>query len=389
VKIRLGPGARVGYLSAAPRVSTRDDAEAAGPRSHVVGVIRAFEATGAHVEKFIVGDQVPPAMRRRSERTFDQPWTRLAADAARVVLGAVQARRAYRALAHRVDWVYERAAALQSLGTRFRGIPWVIETSSLIFDEAKRERGAMVLDKLAKQRELAAYHACTAIVAVSRDLRDLLVDAGVPAHKILVLPNGVDTDQFDPAKHASAPRQFPGFTIGFVGSVIGWQGLDLLLEATAALPDVHVAIAGDGTARAELEQLARTLGIADRVRFVGRLRGSDVPRFLAGVDVGYSGQRALGIGKMYHSPLKLYEYLAMGKLAIASAYDDARAVLDEGASGFLFEPDRRAALEDAIARAYAARSALLSLGAAVRAETVARHSWHARVATMMTALSAL
>nr|MDP9479668.1 hypothetical protein [Actinomycetota bacterium] len=50
---------RLGYLSAAPRVSTRPDAEAGGPRSHVLGVIRAFESLGWSVNRFIVGDRMP------------------------------------------------------------------------------------------------------------------------------------------------------------------------------------------------------------------------------------------------------------------------------------------------------------------------------------------
>ena len=386
---------RVGYLSAAPRVSTRDDAEASGPRSHVLGVIHALEELGGTVARYIVGDRMPAVVRARSERALQSSrWRTLGADLARIGLGAVHARRAAGELRGQVDWVYERAATLQSLGWALQrqGVPWILETSSPVFYEAAAERGALVLDGLARRRELWAYHQCDAVVCVSRELRDLLVEAGIPARKLIVVPNGVDTIVFDPERTRDAPRPFPGFTIGFVGSVIAWQGLELLLEAVAELRgrgvDVAVAIAGDGRDRLACEARSRALGLAAHVAFAGRLHGSHVPRFLAGVDVGYSGQTLLQLGRMYHSPLKLYEYLAMGKPVLASAFDDARATVRDGATGFLFEPGDRAALVRAILTAHGARARLDELGRAARQDIVKHHSWRARVSGMLQALAA-
>jgi glycosyltransferase involved in cell wall biosynthesis len=259
-----------------------------------------------------------------------------------------------------------------------------------VFHEAKHERGALVLERIAKRVELAAYRDCDAIVAVSRPLRDILVEFGVRSSKIIVLPNGVDTQLFDPAAHDAAPRQFPGFTVGFVGAVIAWQGLEVLLRAVANIDaPVHVAIAGDGKDREQLEALARSLGLGPRVKFLGRLRGSDVPGFLSGIDVGFSGQQAMQIGSMYHSPLKLYEYLAMGKPAIASAFDDARGVIIDGRTGFLFEPGSQPALEQALDRAYAARGSLGELGSTARRSILDHHSWDARIRAMMDALGSI
>jgi glycosyltransferase involved in cell wall biosynthesis len=394
VKIHIGAGSRIGYLSAAPRVSTLDDAEASGPRSHVLGVIHAFEELGCKVERFIVGDRMPARVRARSEMALrNAAWRTAAADVARIALGAINARRAATALRGRVDVVYERLASLQSLGWALQrtGVPWIVETSSPIFYEAQAERRSLVLQGLARRRELAAYHQCDAIVCVSRDLRNLLVEAGVDRAKIIVVPNGVDVRVFDAARFPAAARTFDELTIGFVGAMIEWQGLGELLRAVRAARDLGyptaVALAGDGPDRASLEQLAGELRIAPHVRFVGRLHGSEVPEFLAGIDVGYSGQRVLQIGRMYHSPLKLYEYLAMGKPVIASDFDDSRTTTRADTTGFLFPAGDVASLTQAIVRVHGARGRLAEIADVARADIVKEHSWVARVNAVIAALA--
>jgi glycosyltransferase involved in cell wall biosynthesis len=386
-------GLRVGYLSAAPRVSTRDDAEASGPRAHIRGTIGALEELGARVERFIVGDRVPPALRTRSELALRRSRAIAAgADVARLGLGLVNARRAYAALGDRVDWVYERSAVLQSLGWIFqrRGVPWILETNAPFFYEAKSERQSLVLDGVARRRELWAYHRCDALLCVSAALRDLLVAAGVDERKIVIVPNGVDPVAFDPAAHAGAARFFPGVTIGFAGAIIEWQGLDLLLEAVGAVRaaghDLSVVIAGDGPARAACVAHAERLGLGGCVRFLGRVPGSAVAALLAGVDAGFSGQRALKIGAMYHSPLKMYEYMAMAKPVIASAFDDARAAIEPGATGFLFRPGDRADLERALGDLVGARDRLREMGRAARRRVLERYTWRARTAAMLAAI---
>jgi glycosyltransferase involved in cell wall biosynthesis len=379
-------GLRVGYLSAAPRVSTRDDAEASGPRTHILGTIRGLRDAGASVAPFIVGDHMPRRLRARSEKALRRGVaTTLVADVARIGLGALNARRAYRELGADVDLVYERHATLQSLGWIFRRheVPWILETNAPFFYEAKSERKSLVLDRLARRRELQAYRQCDVLVCISRDLRDILVAAGIDAGKIAVVPNGVDDVRFDPRACAGMPRWFPGFTVGFAGAIIEWQGLDLLLEAVAAVraagADVSVVIAGDGPFREACEALAVRLGLARHVRFTGRVAGTAVPSLLAGVDCGFSGQRVLKIGRMYHSPLKLYEYMAMARPPIASRFDDAMQAVDDRVSGFLFAPGDRADLERALRDAVAAGPRLPEMGRAARQRVLDRYTWRARI----------
>jgi glycosyltransferase involved in cell wall biosynthesis len=367
---------RLGYLSGAPRVTTRSGSDASGPRAHVLGVIDGFERRGWTVSRYIVGDRMPGVVARDGEALVsrNRAWT-LVADLARLGLRYRHSRGAWGALGGRVDWVYERFALFQALGAPFarRGIPWILETNALLTEEASHERNSVVLTALAARLEREAYHACTMLVAISEALAERIVaEMGVPRDKILVVPNGVDVHRFDPARVSARPSA-PAFTVLFVGSLAPWQGLDVLLHAAAGVPEVHVTIAGDGPERTALGALSDQLGLQERVRFLGRVAPDDVPALIAGSDVCYSGHSA------FRSPLKLYEYMAMGRPVISSAVPDASAALVDGQSGFLFPPGDVEGLTRALREAHAQRECLDVMGRRARQAAVEHHSWEARV----------
>jgi glycosyltransferase involved in cell wall biosynthesis len=385
---------RLAYLSGAPRASTHPDAEASGARSHILGMLGAFEELGWTVERFIVGDRVPQTwMASGSQRAISKTFgRRFAADVVRIVLGLVNARRARKSFRGTVDLIYERFGAFQALGSVCRqdGTPWILETNGPLFYEAKVERKSLVLTAPARRMERAAYHKCDLLVCVSETLKQIIVDScGVSDEKVVVIPNGVDTAFFNPARYDSR-RLFAGFTVGFVGNLYPWAGLDLLFEAVAELRqgglEINTVIVGDGMMRQRCEDQVRRLGIAECVRFCGRLARSVVPLYIAGFDVGYSGQITLQLGQMYHSPLKIYEYMSMAKPPIASAFQDAQCVIHDGIDGFLFAPGNKGSLKEAIRRSYDAREKLKDMGAAARAEVVAHHTWTARVRLLLGAI---
>ncbi|MEW5860886.1 MAG: glycosyltransferase [Cyanobacteriota bacterium] len=382
---------RLGYLSAAPRASTRPDAEVGGPRSHMLGVMRAFEALQWQVKPFIVGDRVPSSwVTKGSERAVTGGFFRtLISDLIRLNMGALNARRAWQELGQQVDWVYERRAALQSLGWIFtrHGIPWILETNSPLFYESKAERKNVVLSQLERWLEIKAYQECDILVCVTEALKEIIVrEANIPPDKVIVLPNGVDTSVFNP-EHHQPKRVFDNFTIGFVGVLYAWQGIEDLLEALHELRteglDMSLVIIGDGQMRTQWEALSQNLGLTNNVKFVGQVPWNEVPAYIAGFDVGYSGHVKLQIGKMYHSPLKIYEYMAMGKPVLASAFEDAQRVLREGETGFLFQSGDKQELKSALVKAYKSQASLAEMGRQAHEEILLNHSWIARVETLI------
>jgi glycosyltransferase involved in cell wall biosynthesis len=196
----------------------------------------------------------------------------LVADLMRLALGPLNAWRAWRELGGRGGWVYERSAVLQAMGWIFKrdGGPWILETNAPLFYEAKVDRNSIVLSGLARWLELRAYRECDVLVCVSEALKEILVrEAGLQPEKVVVVPNGVDTIFFDPNRYTPM-RMFEGFTIGFVGHLSAWQGLDLLLEALKDLRaegiDASLVVVGDGPMRQAWEAQARRLGINYRER---------------------------------------------------------------------------------------------------------------------------
>jgi glycosyltransferase involved in cell wall biosynthesis len=380
---------RLGYLSAAPRVSTGPLSEASGPRSHILGVIGAFEESGWEVFHYIVGDRIPQSFTRKSGMRLEKSWIlRLAADLLRIVSGPVQSIRAWLELHNKVDLVYERYAVMQTLGGIFKlsKIPWVLETSGLYYYEATVERKSIVLNGIAKLIELNAYRRCDVLICVSEALKDLVIqEAGISPKKILVIPNGVDCTRFDPDSYVPE-RIFAGVTIGFVSALVRWHRLDVLLDTLGELHrngvNVNLVVAGDGPMRVEWETLAQKNDLENRVRFLGHISWDEVPNLIAGFDIGYVGNAPMDIGVMYHSPLKMYEYMAMGKPVLAAENDDSRNMIIEEQNGFLFKAGEKNDLKRAILTALHNADNWKMMGEKARRTILQNASWLVRVRNM-------
>lgn len=382
---------RLGFLAGAPRISTHPNAEMSGPRSRVLGLIKGFEELGWSVNPFIVGDRVPKNWSAQgSGQAISRSFFRtLAVDIVRIGLGLTNTWKSWRDLRDQADWVYEYNATLQALGWIFKRNKrvWIFQTEALLFYEAKAERKALVLDELAKRIELWAYRECDVLACISETLKEILVkEFDISPHKIVLVPNGVDLDFINPAQH-QPKRLFKNFTVGFVGSLYNWCGLDLLIEALHELRqdglDISLMVVGDGIMKDTWENLTHELGLSDHVAFIGRIPWQEVPQYIAGCDIGYSGQVEIQDGKMYLSPMKLYEYMAMAKPVIASSFEDAQRIVCPGKTGFLFQPSDKKDLKYCLSKAYADRDLLSEMGVLARKEIEMNHSWKARVEALV------
>ncbi|RMF56771.1 MAG: glycosyltransferase family 1 protein [Bacteroidetes bacterium] len=382
---------KVAYLSGAPRVSTRPEAGAAGPRSHVLGVMNAFYRLGWDVQSFIVGDRVPLDWVRgeiSASELRQSQFKRVGADLMRIGMGWLNSRKSWNEIGP-VNLVYERYGAFQALGWRFKrqGIPWILETNALLSLESTKDRSTVALGALLRRHERWAYHKCDVLVCISQPLAELISrETGVSSEKIIVLPNGVDVFRLDPEK-ARPVRIFDGPTIGFVGQLEGWQRLDLLLDAMVHLREEGVyyslVVVGEGEMQVAWKQHADSLGLSESVYFVGAVPWDDVPSYIAGFDLGYAGAMPLAAGSMYLSPLKLYEYAAMGKPVVTAAYADALHLVRDGVAGYLFEPGGSDSIKEALRAAWAERDRWKAMGQRTRAIVVEKHSWEARLQVLL------
>lgn len=126
----------------------------------------------------------------------------------------------------------------------------------------------------------------TAMITVCEALRKSMMDLGIDGQRITTLRNGVDLERFRPVDR-TAQREALGlkvFTLLSVGYLIPRKGHDLIIEALPMLPDVRLLIAGDGPELANLTHLAKRLGVAGRVTFLGSLPQTELRNYYGAVD---------------------------------------------------------------------------------------------------------
>ncbi|WP_120004472.1 glycosyltransferase family 4 protein [Nesterenkonia muleiensis] len=212
---------------------------------------------------------------------------------------------------------------------------------------------------------------------------------GVPT--VLVTPNGVNTERFIVPESRSAENR--PLTVGFLGTLKPWHGTEFLLEAfaqltaTIASADAVLEIVGDGPQRTELQALALRLGIGGQVHFRGAAAPGQVPAALAGWDVGVAPYPlSQSSGEHYFSPLKVYEYLAAGLPVVASEIGEIPEVVEHWRTGLLVPGSDPGALAAALLLLAENPQQRQQMGAAARAEAVARHRWVSRAADVLEAL---
>jgi glycosyltransferase involved in cell wall biosynthesis len=262
------------------------------------------------------------------------------------------------------------------------GLPLILEVNAPLAEERGRY-GGLALPRLAHRLEGYVWRAADYALPVTEVLAGHLTAAGVSERRVRVVPNGADREFLEPHDRLAAKARL-GLTgrtvLGFTGFVREWHRLERVLELIARHRDRdwHFSVVGDGPARPGLEQLAAQLGIADRVTFTGVVERADVPGHVASFDVALQPDVV-----PYASPLKLIEYLAMGRAIVAPAAPNIREVLEHERNALLFDPADDQAFAAAIERLCSDASLRERLGMEARA-TIERRglTWSANATTV-------
>ncbi|MBA3496250.1 MAG: glycosyltransferase [Gemmatimonadales bacterium] len=182
-------------------------------------------------------------------------------------------------------------------------------------------------------------------IAVSEEVaRRMRARFRVPASKLQVVRNGIDLDRYcraaDPRLRLLLARDEPRAVVLTVARLDPQKGHEYLLAAAAAIPQAVFVFAGEGEERPRLERMARALGVADRVRFLGHR--SDIPDLLAVCDVFVLPSLYEGL------PLAVLEAMAAAKPVVATAVGGTDEAVTNGKSGLLVPPAEPSALAGAI-----------------------------------------
>jgi glycosyltransferase involved in cell wall biosynthesis len=262
---------------------------------------------------------------------------------------------------------------------RRRPLPPVVFESHQIFADTLREEAARSgRDLSAKLRRLATreaevYRDAAGLIVLTHRLASILGERFVTRGRIQVAPDGVDPRGALPVADGAAAGPAT-----YLGNFHPWKGVEILVRASERAPDLRVRlVGGEPEPRARIEALARSLGVADRVRFVGEVPPSKRWGYLAEASVCVLPLTRSAFGTSFTSPLKLFEYMAAARPIVASDLPALREVLRDGENALLVPPEDPAALARAIRR-LAEDQPLAERLAAQAARDVRAYTWEAR-----------
>jgi PEP-CTERM/exosortase A-associated glycosyltransferase len=237
--------------------------------------------------------------------------------------------------------------------------------------------------RLRKERETALMKEADHVVTLADVMRDELIDRGVDAARITVVPNAVDSEKFVPVPRDAQIAARLGLAddetvIGYVSSLKAYEGISYLLEATARLladgHRVRCLIVGDGDSRHELELSAERLGIADRVIFTGRVPHGDVLGYYSIIDIFVVPRTADSVSRLV-TPLKPYEAMAAGRAVVVSDVPALREMVIPGRTGLVFRPEDPDDMAACLATLIVAPERRRRLGDAAREWVCSHRTW--------------
>ena len=250
---------------------------------------------------------------------------------------------AARLLAKRTDFLYERYSLFNFTGVlvaRLFRKPIALEVNSPFALEQQRDKQIRAFG-FAKWTERTICNLATKVIVVSTPLREIMIELGVRPEKLLVMPNGVRTDTFKSAPSGDLKTSLGlqnKTIIGFVGWFRKWHGLEMLVEAfhrsNLAARDAALLLIGDGPAMEDLRREVQRYGLANAVLFTGPLPHEQVPCYLELVDIAVQPA-----ANEYCCPMKIFEYMALGKAIVAPRQANILDVLKDNEAAFFAAGD--------------------------------------------------
>ncbi|TWE12017.1 glycosyltransferase [Rudaeicoccus suwonensis] len=259
----------------------------------------------------------------------------------------------------RLDAVYASSPNMLTpvagwLVARARRVPFIVEIRDLwpesIVGAGALRRGSKVHSALLTLERWIYRHA-DRIVVVTAGWEEHFESLGVPREKLTVIPNGTEVDDFTVTEERSALRTEFGFdtvTAVYAGAHGPSNGLQMVLDAARACPDVDFVLVGSGSEKPRLQDAAAD---AANVRFLDPLPKPELARLLAAADIGIHCIEPLPILTTGMSPNKLFDYMAAGLPTVSNAGEGLRAVVRDGEAGRTGAPDSLPELVAAVAAA--------------------------------------
>jgi PEP-CTERM/exosortase A-associated glycosyltransferase len=252
----------------------------------------------------------------------------------------------------------ERPSIIHAASNFMVGLPSIVAARRLGLPVVYEVRGMWEVTRVSRDPEwqgsehhetyvrletLAASEA-DAVITLTEALKEELVRRGVPAERITVVPNSVDSGQFVVEPRDRELERQLGLegkrVIGYVGSFVQYEGLDDLLYAASVVldrgVDLRLLLVGDGDQLPRLRKLVAELELEDQVILTGRVPFADVQRYYSLIDVAVFPRKPLPVTEMV-SPMKPFEAMATEKAVLVSSVRALEEIVADGETGMVFQ----------------------------------------------------
>jgi glycosyltransferase involved in cell wall biosynthesis len=238
-------------------------------------------------------------------------------------------------------------------------VPFIMEVRDL-WPESIKTVGAIKDNKIIRileRLEVYLYKKADHIVALTESFKKNIIGKGIPAAKITVIKNGVDTEFFKPAIKSETAKKALGFDGKFIVLYIGTLGMAHALDRILAvaermkdIKDILFLFVGSGAEKENLLKIKNEKALGN-VTFIGRQPKESTPGFYECSDICLVPLRKASLFKTV-LPSKIFEIMAMGKPIIQSVDGEARQILEESRAGIYVEPEDEKAIYDAVLHLY-------------------------------------
>jgi len=281
------------------------------------------------------------------------------------------------------------------------GIPFVYEVRGFWEISRMASDPDYLLTAMGRQErylEIATAQAAQAVITLTGPMRDELIARGVEPARIAVVPNGCDPERFAPkprnralAERLALAAETP--VIGYVGSFNAYEGLDILVQACAALKREGLQFrlllvgseppdsAGNQPVTGEINRMAAEQGLGDWLIMPGRVPHDTVADWYSLIDIAPFPRKSLPVTQLV-SPLKPLEAMAMAKAVVASSVGGMQEIVTDGHNGLVVPSDNAPALAEALRALLHNETQRRQLGAAAREWVRDERGWEQSAMTI-------
>lgn len=326
--------------------------------AHIKGIVMAFRKLGHNVKLSSIHNVDPtkpiePTMEKSKATGAPKPFknkilelTKYMPEFAFEILEILYNLFAWRQVKNEIEaekptFIYERYSLFMFASVWYakkRNIPLILEVNDSALVERVRH---LLFKKIACRIEQWTFQNATGLVFISGYFEKLALDNYQNIAPSIISPNAADTDVFNPEKYpieeAKAAFGLTGKTVcGFAGAFHHWHGIDWFVEEVISdlknHPQLVLFLVGDGPRYQYIIDLAKEHNITEQILMTGRIEHNEIPKAVAAMDFGI-----IPDSNDYGSPMKLFEFMAMGKGMVVPDFTPITEVVEDNFNSWLFE----------------------------------------------------